>query len=148
MHRFLSLMAFCLLALLLQAAVPAANAHKLTIRFTDLRVDKGIILIIVFNQPEGFPGEPTKGYRILKGDVVNKQALVVLDNMPVGTYAVACVHDENINGKLDTNMVGIPKEGYGASNDASRPFGPPTFDQAKFDLKGDREIVIKIKYLL
>jgi uncharacterized protein (DUF2141 family) len=30
-----------------------------------------------------------------------------------GKYAIAVIHDENCNGKLDTNMFGIPKEGYG-----------------------------------
>jgi uncharacterized protein (DUF2141 family) len=56
--------------------------------------------------------------------------------MPAGTYAVACLHDENKNGKLDTGLFGIPKEGTVASNHAKGFMGPPSFDKAKFSFSG------------
>ena len=37
-------------------------------------------------------------------------------DIPPGTYAVKLHIDENENGKLDTNFLGIPKEQYGISN--------------------------------
>ena len=65
-----------------------------------------------------------------------------------GTYAVSTFHDENSNGKLDTNLLGIPTEGVGASNNAKGHFGPPKFDDAKFRFEGGRlDLKIAIDYL-
>jgi uncharacterized protein (DUF2141 family) len=57
---------------------------------------------------------------------------VIFEGIPQGTYAVSVFHDENMNGKLDKNFVGAPKEGYGASNNPKKRMGPPKFDEAKF----------------
>ena len=55
-------------------------------------------------------------------------------NLAEGEYAVSVIHDLNRNGKLDSNLIGIPVEPFGFSNDAKGTFGPPAFDQAKFKL--------------
>ena len=54
----------------------------------------------------------------------------VVSDLPAGRYAVNAFHDENDNGELDTNLVGIPSEGYGFANDPRVTFGPPDFDAA------------------
>jgi uncharacterized protein (DUF2141 family) len=57
-------------------------------------------------------------------------------------------HDENSNGKLDTNLLGIPREGVSASNNAKGHFGPPKFDAAAFNFGGGRlDLRITITYL-
>jgi uncharacterized protein (DUF2141 family) len=64
-----------------------------------------------------------------------------------GTYAISVFHDENSNGKLDTNFLGIPKEGVGASNDAKGHFGPPKFADAAFQFPGGHlELKIAMTY--
>jgi uncharacterized protein (DUF2141 family) len=64
-----------------------------------------------------------------------------------GTYAIAVFHDENSNGKLDSNFIGIPREGTGASNNAKGHMGPPKFDDAAFRYAGGRlELKITIEY--
>ena len=55
----------------------------------------------------------------------------VFEGIPRGTYAVSVLHDENGNGRLDSNVFRIPTEGYGASRDARGTLGPPSFDDAK-----------------
>jgi uncharacterized protein (DUF2141 family) len=55
-------------------------------------------------------------------------------------------HDENGNGKLDRNMVGIPKEGYGASNNPAKKMRAPTFDEAKFSVNSDQTVEVKLAY--
>lgn len=55
-------------------------------------------------------------------------------DLPCGSYSVLAYHDENGNGRLDTGPFGVPQEKYGASNDARAPFGPPRFDDARFDV--------------
>jgi uncharacterized protein (DUF2141 family) len=64
--------------------------------------------------------------------IVNKQVIVVIDSLAYGEYAVRVFHDENKNEVIDTNILGIPTEDYGYSNNASSWFGPPSWDKAKF----------------
>jgi uncharacterized protein (DUF2141 family) len=63
-------------------------------------------------------------------------ALCVFNKIKSGVYGLSAFHDENSNGKLDTNFVGMPIEDYGASNNARNPFGPPSFEDAKFEFRG------------
>ena len=58
----------------------------------------------------------------------------VLHDLPPGTYAVNAFHDENDNGELDTNLLGIPTEGFGFANDPDTSFGPPDFEAAAVNL--------------
>ncbi len=62
-------------------------------------------------------------------------ALCVFENVPPGTYGISAFHDRNDNEKLDTNLIGVPVEDYGASNNARGVFGPPKFDDARFAYK-------------
>jgi uncharacterized protein (DUF2141 family) len=67
--------------------------------------------------------------------------------LPQRGYALAIIHDENSNAKLDT-FAGIPREGYGFSRDAAVRFGPPRFSAARFMLAGDAEIQqVKMRYI-
>jgi uncharacterized protein (DUF2141 family) len=61
--------------------------------------------------------------------------------LPEGEYAVSLFVDENSNGKMDKNAIGIPTEAYGFSNDASGNFGPPSFEQAKFVVGKDKAAI-------
>jgi len=71
----------------------------------------------------------------------------VFDPVPQGVYAVAVFHDESMNGKLDSNFLGIPKEGYGASNNPRKRLGPPLFEQAKFSMnQPECSIEVKLMY--
>jgi len=63
-------------------------------------------------------------------------ALCVFKGVPKGVYGISAFHDENINGKLDTNFIGLPTEDYCASRDARGSFGPPSFSDAKFSYTG------------
>ncbi|MFZ0887958.1 MAG: DUF2141 domain-containing protein [Candidatus Binataceae bacterium] len=64
-----------------------------------------------------------------------------------GTYALAVIHDENSNGKLDTDLFGIPTEGYAFSKDASAWFGTPSFPAASFSYNGQSlDMTISLHY--
>ena len=69
---------------------------------------------------------------------------MTFEDIPEGTYAVSIFHDENDNGKMDTNFLGIPSEDYGCSNDASGFLGPPKWEDAKFQLKENTSIKITL----
>ncbi|MEX0844297.1 MAG: DUF2141 domain-containing protein [Balneolaceae bacterium] len=66
--------------------------------------------------------------------------------LPYGEYAIAVYHDKNINGELDTNLLGIPKEAYGFSNNARGKFGPASWNDARFEVTSrSSNMRIKIK---
>jgi uncharacterized protein (DUF2141 family) len=68
---------------------------------------------------------------------------------PQGTYALAVLHDEDGNERLDRAAFGVLREGIGASNGAVRRLGPPRFEDAKFTLgPGGRTMTIELKYWL
>jgi len=65
-----------------------------------------------------------------------KQARCDFLDIPPGTYALAVIHDEDMNGMLDTNWLGVPTEGFGFSNDAKGTVGAPSFSAASFPYDG------------
>ncbi len=67
--------------------------------------------------------------------------------VPAGTYALVVLHDENMNARADYNWIGLPKEGYGFSNDARGTLGAPSFSQASFAYDGKSlELTITLHY--
>jgi len=75
------------------------------------------------------------------------QARCDFEDIPLGAYALAVVHDENMNGKLDTNWLGIPTEGYGFSNEAKALLGAPSFSATRFPYDGENlDLTISLHY--
>ena len=120
----------------------------ITVTITGLRNTKGAVLISLYNSGENFPRDAAK-YAVGKGKaaIVNGTATIIFKNQPYGKYAIAVLHDENNNLKMDTNFFGIPKEGYGFSNNARGTFGPPSYEKAAFNLNTPgMSITLKTSY--
>jgi uncharacterized protein (DUF2141 family) len=129
-----------------------ASAGELTITVDNLRSDQGLLLLCVFSAessdsasfPDCVKGRPVRqGKAVIKGG----KAVVSYPGLKDGVYAVAAIHDENGNGELDTNFLGIPTEGIGISNNP-RLFGKPHFSEARFEIKGKTAIAVSVKYIL
>jgi uncharacterized protein (DUF2141 family) len=75
--------------------------------------------------------------------IIDSVATFTIDSLEYGTYAIKVYHDENSDGELDTNILGIPSEDYGFSNDASGWFGPPSWEKSKF-LFNQKEMTVEI----
>ncbi|MFT5619008.1 MAG: hypothetical protein ACI85I_002245, partial [Arenicella sp.] len=117
--------------LLLGSGEKEEKGCTLTVNIEDIKTDNGYILLILFKGENGFPTQQDKAYTYDGVKVSDKKAVFTFKNLPSGTYAIAALHDANSNGKLDTNFLGIPKEDFGASNDAKVSFGPPKYQDAK-----------------
>lgn len=123
---------FITLALALAVGEPVrAETGVLSIRIEGLRSAEGQVLVAIFRGADGYPGEPGKAWGSAVAKVSGERVRVDVA-LPPGEYAVAVVHDENGNNAMDTNWLGIPKEGFGASNNATRRFGPPRYREARF----------------
>jgi uncharacterized protein (DUF2141 family) len=106
---------------------------SLTVRIQGLKNDRGQVAVALFARAEGFP-RSERAFRGQLARIEGGRALVSFRSLRPGTYAVAVLHDENQNNKMDFNFLGMPLEGYGFSNDASALFGPPSFQRASFRL--------------
>jgi len=137
-----------ILALLLWAPVPSLTAQSkdtatLTVRITGARNTKGKIGVTLFREAQGFPDDPSKAVRQQSAEIDphTMSAQVTFKDLPQGTFAVSVLHDENGNGKMDKNFVGMPKEGYGASNNPKKKKRAPAFDEAKFALNASEQTI-------
>lgn len=116
------------------AQSPCPGIH---VKILDIRNSTGSVACALFESPEGFPIEFLRSAtNVMVIKVRKSQARCDFANIPPGIYALAVIHDENMNGELDTNVLGIPKEGYGFSNDARAWFGAPSFADASFPYDG------------
>ena len=105
--------------------------------------ENGFLLLGLFSSSDDFLKKPIASIRhpANEGTVT-----VVLYGIPSGDYAISVLHDLNGNEKMDTNFIGIPKEGFGFSNDAMGFMGPPHFKKCMFQWTGRESIVIRMHY--
>lgn len=108
-----------------------ASAAEVEVVVQDVRSDAGEVLVQLCRQQEYLRTQCSFVARspARKGNIVFR-----FDDVPAGAWAITSFHDENRNGKLDSNFLGIPTEGYGFSRDAQGWFGPAKFDDAGFDV--------------
>lgn len=132
--------------LLFSTNILAEEKYEIRIIIDDLQNSNGYIRAALYNSKENYEKSREKPYKTESVRITNNKAQVIFQNVPVGVYAIAILHDENNNGKMDRNFLGIPKEGFGFSNNPKVLFGAPKFDEIKFDLNKNLVINIKIKY--
>lgn len=126
----------------------AAQCPGIHVKILNIRNSTGTVACALFDSPEGFPEEYLRmATNVMIIKIRKDQARCDFEDIPPGTYAMAVVHDENMNGKLDTNFLGIPLEGYGFSNDAKGPLGAPPFSAASFHYNGQNvELTMSLRY--
>ena len=126
----------------------AAAPGTLSVRLSGFHSADGQVLLVVFCGEDGFPGKPESAVKKVVAKISDGKARVEISDLPPGEYAVSVVHDENGNNTLDTNWIGMPKEGIGMSNNAMGRMGPPKYRDAKFTLGAEGAVQsIKIVYL-
>jgi uncharacterized protein (DUF2141 family) len=116
-------------------AATTAAAATLTVTVSNIQSDVGAMNFAVYDNEDNWLGDNTvdkMSVRVsesMQGDVISVQF-----ELAPGNYAVSVAHDDNDNGKMDTNFIGIPKEPTGLSNGAVAKFGPPKYKDAVFSL--------------
>ena len=116
-------------ALALAALPLAARSAELDLKVENVKPG-GDLMIAVYGSAADYRKAAVKEIKVSAGD--NPASVhIALD---AGDYAIALYHDRNGNGKLDSNLLGVPTEPYGFSGDARNLMGPATWEQAKFSL--------------
>ncbi|MEN9997174.1 MAG: hypothetical protein RI922_164 [Bacteroidota bacterium] len=118
---------------------------SLTVNVNGFSSSEGKAHIAIYRVSDEFPA--AKGQ--YKGQIVEindkKIASATFSDLPKATYAVAVFHDKNKNGVMDKNLVGVPTEKYGFSNNARETFSAPSFESASVKVEGQKTIWIYVK---
>jgi uncharacterized protein (DUF2141 family) len=129
------------------ARADAVPTGVLSVRLAGLRNDHGRAGCMLFASEKGFPTDPGAALQRTWCPIHGSESTCRFEPVPAGTYAVACFHDENANGKCDTGFLGIPTEGTVVSNEAKGFMGPPSFKDARFSLPArPAELRLKMGY--
>ena len=115
------------------ATMGQLHAADLVVNVSGVTEPAGQIGCALFASPAGFPTDNSAARQIWlpadpKGITCSFQGLVA------GTYAVSIGHDQNGNGKVDTNLLGMPTEAWGVSNNIRPTLRAPRFDEAAFTI--------------
>ena len=133
---------------MLVGVLPGASpTGSLDVGIDKVRSTKGVLRLCLTADPKNFPGCVDDANAVTRS-VPASERDVRFEGLPYGNYAVAIIHDENRNAKLDT-FLGIPKEGFGFSRNPVISFGPPRFRAAEFAVGAKPETErVTIRYLL
>lgn len=139
---FMNAIVLFLLAMLAAPVLLAQN--KLVVTVEGIRGGEGSVMVGLFGSKQTFLKKATYGKVVsVRGNVIK----VTFEDITPGDYGISIIHDANNNGELDTNALGIPREGFAFGNNAMGIFGPPSFDKAKVTVTTDElHQVIRVKY--
>jgi uncharacterized protein (DUF2141 family) len=118
---------------------------QLIVPVSGFPLPKGKLMYSLYQSANGFPDDPNKAIR--KGAITVSDPTIqfTIDALPPGEYALSLAHDQNLNGKLDINAIGVPQEAIGFSNNVMGAFGPPKFNRAKFTLQHSKQEITEIR---
>jgi len=123
-----------------------AQTGTIYVEISEINAAKGLMSIGLYSNEKGFP-DKGKEYKGKDVEVTGQTLVYTFKDVPIGTYAIAIIHDTNSNSKLDKNFLGIPREGYAFSNNVFGVLGlPPSFKDASFKFAGNKTVKIKMEY--
>jgi uncharacterized protein (DUF2141 family) len=134
-----------LFAVIARTASPQKESENaIRVHIEGLHSDRGQVVCALFAAADDFPKRIDRAFARVAAQIMSGRATCEFPGVPAGVYAVSVFHDANLNGRLDTNWLGIPREGVGASNNPKPRMGPPKFAAAAFRHSGasmDLEII-------
>jgi uncharacterized protein (DUF2141 family) len=122
------------------APTQVTSSVSLEVNITGLKNTSGLLCYSMFSGPDGFPDDANRVVSAKCFEISEKSFTFTLEQLKPGSYALAFHHDENRNGKMDKNILGIPKEEIGFSNNAKirlDPPGPPKYEDAKIEVTSE-----------
>lgn len=127
----------------MQIPFQGENRQGVIIELTNLRSTEGKILASIYDDPRSFPKTHDMKEQKILTHIPGEKMIIHFDDLPPGTYAIAIMHDENGDEKMNFSLLGFPKEGYCFTNNVRPKFRKPTFDESKFEL-GDKNKYLHI----
>ncbi|MEJ2507744.1 MAG: DUF2141 domain-containing protein [Ignavibacteriaceae bacterium] len=115
------------------------QSGDIIVRITGFDSNDGEVRVALYNSNDNY--QSTTPFVRAAEKIVDHKVEFTFKDIPFGEYAIKCYHDENLNGKMDRNSMGIPVEAYGFSNNAVGNFGPAKYEDAKFTFNKDKQVV-------
>ena len=129
-------------------AYKAHAQNKVVVQVTNFENNKGVCIVCLYDNAKAFAGkgQPVNCTAV---SIANEVANACFENIAEGTYAISVIHDANNNKKFDTNFLGIPTEGYGASQNKLPFAAAPKFDENKSIVSANSTTTstIKLRYI-
>lgn len=120
---------------------------KLTVEIDGLKNKQGQVCASVFASSEGFPSDRDRSLKKQCTKISGTPLPITFENLKAGSYAVAVFHDQNNDGTLNSNVLGIPSEGFGFSRNPEIRTRAAKFSEAAFLVAGPgTDIQIQLKY--
>lgn len=140
MRMYRKMITLVLILITLSLGQDEAKQGELTIILQGFENNEGMAMIALSNFQEDYEkeGPPFRGNET---EIIEKTASWTINELPFGEYAVKVFHDENDDGEMGKNFLGIPNESYGFSNDARGSFGPASWEDAKFLFNASRDTI-------
>ena len=136
-----------LAALYVTLSTAPLSASELTVEMVGLENREGALLYAVYNEARAFPADVERAVISGRVDLSEGEDVALKIPLEPGHYAIALVHDQNSNGKLDLGAFDIPVEGFGFSNNPDASGGVPSFKDCTFEFtKAAHSIQVTIKY--
>ncbi|RZV51429.1 MAG: DUF2141 domain-containing protein [Sphingomonadaceae bacterium] len=130
------------------AASGASASVSLTVTVENFRSGKGMLSMCLTDVEHDYIKCEEHAGSVRREIKVSAGRTIKIDRLAPGTYYLMVLHDENANGKMDT-FLGVPKEGFGFSNNPALRAGPPRAHHVRFSVTGgDSEQRVKLRYLL
>jgi uncharacterized protein (DUF2141 family) len=125
-----------------------ALSQSLTIEFNNIRNDQGLMYVTVYPSEDLWLDDIDELEHIFpKENIVNGKMSVTIDEMQTGNYGVAIMDDENGDGEMKYNFIGMPREGYGFSRNYKVKLSKPDFEECVLEFKNDTTIRITVQYM-
>jgi len=129
------------LMMLISSLVLTAQ-NKIEISMIGFENNNGTVKVGLYNSESNFL---EREFKTSEATIKNQKAYVSFTNIPDGIYAICAYHDEDANNEFNMLMGFIPLESFGNSNNAPARFGPPKWEDAKFEVKNGTVIKQIIK---
>jgi len=137
-----------LIFMLMLFTIGNVNAQNTQVTVSGIRSPKGQIILSVFKDEKTFEEEKPFKKIVFDKKTISDGTLILNFEIEQGTYGITILDDENLNGKLEKSMIGMPKEGFGFSNFYLEKLKKPSFSEFKTDVKyGGNNIGIRVKYM-
>ncbi len=128
------------------AEEPVSGGHLIMVDVSTLRNNRGVLGCRLFRSADGFP-ETGKDVVEVRVPIAGATTRCEFGNVSAGIYAIAVMHDENGNRKLDKNFLGVPTEGYGISNNKTYAMSSPKWSESTFQVRAQDVILnISLRY--
>ena len=123
-------------------------SQNLTIEFENIRNNKGVVFVTLFETKETWLDEDLEYYQFIfsKENVRNNKLTVSIDSINSGYYGIAILDDEDEDGEMQNNFIGFPREGFGFSRNVRVRLFKPKFEECVLEIKNDTTINISIQY--